>query len=227
MVSVSLPSLTLLLLLTPHQLTHSLPFSPLWTRCIHRRGFSSPASHQTSKAVRRWANKLLFQRLCHGPRWSCGKSLGSGLHLLLRIKMSLVCKSFFPNWDVCNLIESIIWFKLLIIVLACSFLVHWVVSLIYFMVIAVAVWGCSERMQMHWWCENLCQSVTCSLGAQSCPCVSWREPESPVSLASLCNGCHTMKPAARVDKITALNGTECMNRNTLISGKLEEAFVAY
>lgn len=60
------------------------------------------------------------------------------------------------------------------------------------------------------WClspgEILCQSVTYNLRAQSCPCVKWKEPGSPVSLLSLRNGCHTMNTAPSVDKVTALNG---------------------
>lgn len=65
--------------------------------------FFSPTSCQTSKAVI-WVNKLLFQKLRHGPHRQCGNSLGSKLHLLL---MS-------PDWDVYHLMQGIISFKLLV-----------------------------------------------------------------------------------------------------------------
>lgn len=60
--------------------------------------------------------------------------------------------------------------------------------------------SCNEVWKTTW-CFSpgkiLSQSVTYSLRAQSCPCVSWKEPGSPVSLESLCNNdCHTMKSAA-------------------------------
>lgn len=71
--------------------------------------FFSPTSHQTSKTVI-WANKLHFERLAHigvvGNLWEAGFIFC----LCLGEKDDASVQELNPNWDVCNLIQSTVWF---------------------------------------------------------------------------------------------------------------------